>query len=260
MEKQHFVKTIVLSDIHLGSSGSKAKEATAFLKQHRCEKLILNGDIIDGWQLKKYGSWHKKHTAFFRTILKMMDKHDTKVIYIRGNHDDLLMSWLEHKKDNPQWFNHGGKITMEKYSLLSDEDKQPHIDFLKLLENYYLDSQNRLFIHAGFTNLNGVEYEYFPKMFYWERTLWENALSLDPNIEKDSPYYPKRFTLYKEIFIGHTPVTRVGKTKPMNKANIWNVDTGAAFKGPLTILDVDTKEFWQSDSLPELYPNEKGRN
>ncbi len=90
MEKQHFVKTIVLSDIHLGSSGSKAKEATAFLKQHRCEKLILNGDIIDGWQLKKYGSWHKKHTAFFRTILKMMDKHDTKVIYIRGNHDDFL--------------------------------------------------------------------------------------------------------------------------------------------------------------------------
>jgi serine/threonine protein phosphatase 1 len=46
----------------------------------------------------------------------------------------------------------------------------------------------------------------------------------------------------------------------MQMANIWNVDTGAAFKGPLTILDVDTKEFWQSESLPTLYPNEKGRN
>ncbi|MEO8236216.1 MAG: serine/threonine protein phosphatase, partial [Flavobacterium sp.] len=39
-----------------------------------------------------------------------------------------------------------------------------------------------------------------------------------------------------------------------------NVDTGAAFNGPLTIMDIDTKEFWQSEKLPDLYPNEKGRN
>ena len=41
MEKQHFVKTIVLSDIHLGSSGSKAKEATAFLKQHPAAQGLI---------------------------------------------------------------------------------------------------------------------------------------------------------------------------------------------------------------------------
>jgi serine/threonine protein phosphatase 1 len=46
----------------------------------------------------------------------------------------------------------------------------------------------------------------------------------------------------------------------VNCANIWNVDTGAAFKGPLTIMDIDSKEFWQSEPLPHLYPNEKGRN
>lgn len=86
----HF-RTIVLSDIHLGSGGSKAKEVTAFLKNHRCEKLLLNGDIIDGWQLKKYGNtWKKKHTVFFKTVLKMMEDHDTKVVYLRGNHDDFL--------------------------------------------------------------------------------------------------------------------------------------------------------------------------
>lgn len=86
----HF-RTIVLSDLHLGSSGSKAKEVTAFLKNYRCDKLILNGDIIDGWQLKKYGNnWKKKHTVFFKTVLKMMEEYDTKVIYLRGNHDDFL--------------------------------------------------------------------------------------------------------------------------------------------------------------------------
>lgn len=90
LKKQAHYRTIVLSDIHLGSNGSKAKEVTNFLKQNSCEKLILNGDIIDGWQLKKYGTWKKKHTAFFRTVLKMMEKKNTKVIYLRGNHDDFL--------------------------------------------------------------------------------------------------------------------------------------------------------------------------
>lgn len=83
-------KTIVISDLHLGSSGAKAKEVNEFLKVNSCERLILNGDIIDGWQLKKGGTWKKKHTGFFRAVLKMMDKHDTEVIYLRGNHDDFL--------------------------------------------------------------------------------------------------------------------------------------------------------------------------
>lgn len=83
-------RTIVLSDIHLGSAGSKAKEAADFLKTYSCQKLILNGDIIDGWQLKQYGIWKKKHTAFFKTILKQIVRYDTKVVYLRGNHDDFL--------------------------------------------------------------------------------------------------------------------------------------------------------------------------
>ena len=83
-------RTIVLSDIHLGTAGSKAKEATEFLQNYSCQKLILNGDIIDGWQLKQYGAWKKKHTAFFKTLLKQIVHYDTKVIYLRGNHDDFL--------------------------------------------------------------------------------------------------------------------------------------------------------------------------
>ncbi len=90
MEEIKKYKTVVISDVHLGSSGSKAEDATTFLKQLSCEKLILNGDIIDGWQLKKYGTWRKKHTGFLRVVLRMMEKDNTKVIYIRGNHDDFL--------------------------------------------------------------------------------------------------------------------------------------------------------------------------
>jgi UDP-2,3-diacylglucosamine pyrophosphatase LpxH len=92
-------KTIVLSDIHLGTPTSKAKEVTHFLKYHKCDTLILNGDIIDGWQLKKSGSWKKAHTKFFRLVLKRASKN-TRIIYIRGNHDDFLEEVLPFSLGN----------------------------------------------------------------------------------------------------------------------------------------------------------------
>lgn len=90
MKQATLFKTIVLSDLHLGTAGSKAKEAADFLKHHSCQKLILNGDIIDGWQLRQHGLWKKKHTAFFKVVLKQIVQYNTKVIYLRGNHDDFL--------------------------------------------------------------------------------------------------------------------------------------------------------------------------
>ena len=83
-------KTIIVSDVHLGTKGSKSKEIARFLKQFHCDNLILNGDIIDGWQLKKSGSWKRKHTRFFNRVLKMMESQSTNVYYLRGNHDDFL--------------------------------------------------------------------------------------------------------------------------------------------------------------------------
>jgi serine/threonine protein phosphatase 1 len=47
---------------------------------------------------------------------------------------------------------------------------------------------------------------------------------------------------------------------PLYKNSVWNLDTGAAFLGVLTIMDCNSKVFWQSDKLRELYPNEIGRN
>lgn len=85
-----YYKTLVISDVHLGTKGAKAKEIARFLKQFQCDNLILNGDIIDGWQLKKSGSWKRKHTRFFNRILKLIEQHQTSVFYLRGNHDDFL--------------------------------------------------------------------------------------------------------------------------------------------------------------------------
>jgi UDP-2,3-diacylglucosamine pyrophosphatase LpxH len=86
-----FYKTIVLSDIHLGIKASKAKQVVHFLKHHRCETLILNGDIIDGWQLRKNGKWKKQHSNFFKYVINLVAKSKCEeIIYLRGNHDDFL--------------------------------------------------------------------------------------------------------------------------------------------------------------------------
>lgn len=240
-------KTFVVGDIHGG-----LKALIQVLERGKVtpnDTLIFLGDYVDGWSespqvLDFFIALSQTHTCFF----------------LRGNHDELALHWLQNQHDNPMWQEHGGESTIKAYQKASDDTIQKHIAFLLSLKNYHLDEQNRLFIHAGFTNLKGVAFEHFPRLLYWDRTLWEMALALDATIAADSIFYPRRLKLYHEIYIGHTPVTQINQTTPIQKANVWNIDTGAAFKGPLTLLDIDSKEFWQSDPVYLLYPKEIGRN
>jgi UDP-2,3-diacylglucosamine pyrophosphatase LpxH len=112
--KTHY-KTIVVSDVHLGIKSAKVKEVIKFLKFNTCDTLILNGDIIDGWQLKKSGKWKKKHTRFFKLILTYVSKRRCKVIYLRGNHDDFLDEILPFEL---------GNFSIKKYVVLKSGDKK----------------------------------------------------------------------------------------------------------------------------------------
>ena len=95
-------KTIFISDVHLGVADCKAEQASHFLRHSLCEKLVLNGDIIDAWALLRNGKWEKSHTHFIRTVLRKMEKENTEVIYTRGNHDDVLERFLPIALDNLQ--------------------------------------------------------------------------------------------------------------------------------------------------------------
>ena len=92
MYNQKFYQTIVISDVHLGTEYSKTRQLTDFLKTVNCNTLIMNGDIIDGWNLQKSGKgkWKKEHTDFLKVIMKMMENHNTHIVYVRGNHDDFI--------------------------------------------------------------------------------------------------------------------------------------------------------------------------
>jgi UDP-2,3-diacylglucosamine pyrophosphatase LpxH len=100
------VKTVIISDVHLGSQDCKIREVNHFLKHIHCDRLILNGDIIDAWKLKQTRRWPKSHTRFVRLILKKLEKKDTQVIYLRGNHDDVLAKFMP--------------VTFEKFAIVED--------------------------------------------------------------------------------------------------------------------------------------------
>lgn len=87
-------RTLFLSDIHLGTRDSKADEVVEFLKHLRCRKIVLNGDIIDGWALRRGGTWTSHHSRVIRKLIKLTERDHSEVIYLRGNHDDILERFL----------------------------------------------------------------------------------------------------------------------------------------------------------------------
>lgn len=93
------VRTIWVSDVHLGTRGCKAEFLTAFLKSHRCETLYLVGDIIDGWRMKKSVYWPQAHSNVIRRILTL-SKRGTKIVYVTGNHDEFLRKYSNNDFGN----------------------------------------------------------------------------------------------------------------------------------------------------------------
>ena len=146
-------RTLVIGDIH---GGLKAViQVLERAKSTSKDTLIFLGDYVDGWS---------QSPEVINFLIDLSKKQNC--IFIKGNHDELLLDWLEDRHENlneEMWFKHGGKATVDAYLNVSYQERQKHIQFLKTLQNYYLDEQNRLFVHAGFTNMNGVALEFFPK-------------------------------------------------------------------------------------------------
>lgn len=83
------VRTIWISDIHLGTRGCNAELLLDFLRAHECETLYLVGDIVDGWRLRKGWYWPDAHSEVVRRVLKMAHR-GARVVLIAGNHDEML--------------------------------------------------------------------------------------------------------------------------------------------------------------------------
>jgi UDP-2,3-diacylglucosamine pyrophosphatase LpxH len=86
------LRTVWISDVHLGTAGCQAGLLSDFLHSVECETLYLVGDIVDGWRLRKGWYWPDQHNEVIRRILKMAHR-GTRVIYIPGNHDEMFRDY-----------------------------------------------------------------------------------------------------------------------------------------------------------------------
>ena len=240
-------RTLVIGDIHGGLKAvHQVFEKANFTPD---DKLIFLGDYVDGWS---------ESAGVMDYMIELSTTNNC--IFIKGNHDVWCEEWLRTREADKTWLFHGGQQTVDSYAAADDIKKLQHLNFLEQMPYYFIDDQNRLFIHAGFTSMHGPQKEFYNSNFSWDRTLWETALAMDKRIQKDSVLFPKRLKLFNEIYIGHTPTQYYNADIPMQGCNVWNLDTGAAFYGQLSVMDIDSKQFWQSEPVHTLYPGETGRN
>lgn len=213
------------------------------------EDLLINlGDVVDR------GAESAELVQFY---IDLSEECLFKPLFIKGNHDDYCHKWLKSGEISMEWLMNGGTETIDSYIRTGYLDSESHLNFFNEMFDFYIDTKNRGYVHAGFTSHSGLGDDN-PNTYYWDRTLWE--LAMNDKTEQLTKEL-KMFEAHKEIFIGHTPTLNWGETEPMNKHNIWNLDTGAGYaKGRLTIMDANSKEIWQSDIIEELYPdtNESG--
>jgi UDP-2,3-diacylglucosamine pyrophosphatase LpxH len=97
MGKKHRreLEVVIISDIHLGTYGCHAEELLRYLKTIKPKKLVLNGDVIDMWQFsKRY--WPKSHMQVVKYITGLLTRN-TKIVYLTGNHDEMLRKFAGFK-------------------------------------------------------------------------------------------------------------------------------------------------------------------
>lgn len=240
------MKKFVIGDIH-GSNKAllQVLEKSGFDKES--DLLISLGDIADGWD---------EVPECVDTLLSIKN-----LIAIRGNHDVWCYDWFEYGRTPLIWTQQGGKATLDAYVRTGKLTEQEHKDFWKNQIDYHIDDENRLFIHGGWDYMEGfprgaelpVNAGSIAKECHWDRSLLEGARSAFG--DKNRPGKFKALEQFKEIYIGHTAMNG----EPKQFGNLWNLDTGAGWNGQLTIMDIDSKEFWQSDFTTVLHPGERGR-
>lgn len=257
------MRTLVVGDIHGNYKGFKqALKRSNF--DYDNDTLISLGDLVDG------------HEESYKVIGELYQI--SNLLLIKGNHDEWFKHFIRTGR-HPEGWRQGAIATAESYTkelsrecvvgkfeteiivdLTPEDIPEHHRDLLDQQVAYIIDEKNRLFVHGGF-NRHSLVVNQAEHTFYWDRDFWNSALSYEamtsgPLEEKPKFKIKDNFT---EVFLGHTSTEFWGTDKPMNAANVWNLDTGGGWYGRITIMDVDTKEYWQSDRAETLYPNFKGR-
>jgi UDP-2,3-diacylglucosamine pyrophosphatase LpxH len=180
------VRSIFLSDVHLGTRDCRADSLLDFLHHHEAEHIYLVGDIVDGWQLKSGWYWPRSHSDVLHTLLYKA-RCGARIVYIPGNHDEFLRNYCG---------THFGGINVVESAIHKGADGKRylvihgdlfdlairHARWIEFLGNHAYDIAIRFN-----TRLNAVRYRLGLK--YWSLSQWaklkvKNAVNLIDEYEK----------------------------------------------------------------------------
>lgn len=231
------MRRFTVGDIHGSYKGLKQVLDIVNFDYNK-DLLICLGDVCDGW------SQTKESIDLLMTV--------ENLVFIKGNHDNWASKYFNNNlkfNELNAWYNHGGDMTVKS---LTHEPMQKYINFLNSAKIYY-ELDEMIFAHASVCLKENLEVmsQTNADFFYWDRTVIEYVFETNKEVDD-----------YKKIFLGHTPTTYFidGMDKPIIRGNVYFMDTGSAFKGRVTLMDIDTEEYYQSDRCMDLYPQEFGRN
>lgn len=211
-------RTLVVGDIH-GRIEALREVLTKSNFNYEEDQLIILGDIVDGG----YNTYE-----VIEELLKIKN-----TIYIIGNHDEWFMNHIRSGWSEDIWLSQGGRNTIKSYEATGGMIPVTHQDFLNNGVYYYLNKDKDLFVHGGIDPrlpLNKQSRE----VLLWDRSLIEechNGL-----IIKD----------YNRVFVGHTTTQTYDSYEPIRFGKLFMLDTGAGWSGRLTIMDIDSYDYWQS--------------
>lgn len=243
------MKTYVLGDIHGAHKALvQCLERSGFNREQ--DRLIVLGDVCDGYPDVK------------RSIDELLALKD--FVYIIGNHDLWALEWAVNGTEKSVWLTQGGANTIASYE--GKTMPPAHVELLKTAHPW-IEYEGKLFVHGGIEPEVEIAQQDL-EFLVWDRSFVQDAWL---RAQQDPAYV---FPRYKEIFVGHTPtqnfawLRRSDKTKPgrpgelsdepLFLCNAIMMDTGAGWSGKLTIMDINTHEYWQSDPTPLLY-GKRGR-
>jgi serine/threonine protein phosphatase 1 len=222
-------RTFVIGDIH-GACKALMQCLQRSNFDYENDHLICLGDVCDGWPETR---------AAVNELMKIKN-----LTYVLGNHDFWALEWMREGDAEDVWLAQGGSATVQSYK---ENIPIEHIEFFEKAHHYFLLGE-KLFVHAGLDTRLPLEKQTL-QILLWDRTLARTALDLHAKSIEGN------LTGFDEVYLGHTPVS----PPPVHACEIWLMDTGAGWSGVLTMMDTTTKELFQSDPVPRLYPGVEGR-
>ena len=229
IQKMDRHRRFVIGDIH-GAHKALIQCFDRALFNPKSDLLISLGDLCDRWP---------EVNRVFDTLLEVKN-----LVLLLGNHDQWALEWFLQRKAPEIWLMQGGNVTIGSYGQGIPDS---HVELLAHARLYH-QLDNKLFVHGGFNPEVDIDMQ-DKDTFLWDRSLIRSALMLrDLGDETNLSHYD-------EIYVGHTPTINFEGTLPIKACEVYLMDTGAGWPGGvLTMMNIDNKEFFQSDPVDDLYP------